>query len=71
MQFINTKILLAILASLSIIAGLMIKQDIQISDDRTKIEQQKEDAKARKPKKIITFDPDNVPPPLTADELFN
>ena len=71
MQFINTKILLAILASLSIIAGLMIKQDIQISDDRTKIEQKKEEAKARKPKKIITFDPDKVPSPLTADQLFN
>jgi len=71
MQIINTKILLAILALVSIIAGVMIKNDIQISDDRDKIEQQKEKIKVIKPKKIITFDPDNVPPPLTADDLFN
>jgi len=70
MQFINTKILLAILSSLSIIAGLMIKQDIQISDDRAKIELQREKSETRQPKKIITFDPDKYES-ITADDLFN
>jgi len=70
MQFINTKILLAILASLSIIAGLMIKQDIQISDDRPKIELQREKSETRQPKKTINFNPDKYES-ITADDLFN
>jgi hypothetical protein len=70
MQFINTKILLAILASLSIIAGLMIKQDIQISDDRAKIELQREKSETRQPKKTINFNPDKYES-ITADDLFN
>ena len=74
MQFINTKILLSILALVTVIAGIAVKWDV---DNRNIIEQEdirqsQVDAAWQKRKShVIEIDPDKMPPSVTAENLFN
>ena len=69
MEFINTKILLAILAIILVIAGVAVKWEMDYSAEKALIEQKVEQKK--KKNNTIVVDPDNMPPPLTADNLFD
>ena len=68
MEFINTKILLAILAIILVIAGVAVKWEMDYSAEKALIEQKIEQ---KKKNNTIEFDPEKVPPPLTADNLFD
>ena len=65
MNFVNTKILFAILAAVTVIAGVAVSWETQNQEDRARMEA----GEARKQNDTITFDPDKVAPPLTADNL--
>jgi|APSaa5957512535_1039671.scaffolds.fasta_scaffold608803_2 hypothetical protein len=67
MSFINTKILLAILAAVTVIASAAVSWDNQNQEDQARMEV----SEAKKKSDTITFDPDKVAPPLTAEDLFN
>jgi len=73
MQFINTKILLSILALVTVIAGIAVKWDV---DNRNVIEQaeiiqlQVDAAWQKRKSNVIEIDPSKMPPSTTADNLF-